>query len=232
MASLALHFGGAALLWAKLPALFEPPEPLTPKELTIEIVQAIPPAPKPVVTPRPAPPKPEKKPAKKPKPVEKKRPAKKPVQKKPPKPAPKKPAPRPRPTIRDVAPPPRHPTPPAEPAPSTPQQETPPPATVSNAIVQAEKQSYRSALRAAILAQQKYPRQAQRRRMEGTVTVGFTLLKNGSIQNIHVQQSSGHRLLDKAATNAVKRVGHFKPIPEKYKKSRWEFEIPVVFKLR
>lgn len=223
--------GGAAVLWAKLPPLFTPAEPLTPQPLTIEIVQAVPPAPvpqhQPEVSTRP-PDVVKKPPPVRQNPLPKKALKPKPVKK--PKVRPLEPTLKPTPDIHPVDPAPPvqakqvpRPKPSTKPAPSP---------AATQAAMQAEKQNYRSALRAAILAQQKYPRQAQRRRMEGTVNVGFTLDKTGQISNIHLIQGSGHRLLDKAATEAVKKVGQFKPIPERYRKSRWEFEIPVVFRLR
>ena len=53
---------------------------------------------------------------------------------------------------------------------------------------------------------------------EGTyVTISFTLNKNGAISNVKVKHSSGIKLLDNSALNAVKSVGTLPAIPSEWK---------------
>ncbi len=49
-----------------------------------------------------------------------------------------------------------------------------------------------------------YPKRAERKGIEGTVKLVFDADRNGNINNVRVANSSGHDILDRAATNAVK----------------------------
>jgi TonB family protein len=49
-----------------------------------------------------------------------------------------------------------------------------------------------------------YPKRAERRGIEGTVKLVFDVDRDGNISNIRVASSSGHDILDRAATDAVK----------------------------
>lgn len=54
----------------------------------------------------------------------------------------------------------------------------------------------------------KYPEQAQREGWEGTVTLRFEMLADGTIGMIKVDKSSGHPILDQAAQKALKQWRH------------------------
>lgn len=90
---------------------------------------------------------------------------------------------------------------------------------------------YKNAVRQAILKNRVYPRQARRKRQQGTSVVAFRLLKNGVIEGLRLVTSSGSELLDKAALQAVGKVQQFKRFPKKMTRQYWDFEIPVSFKL-
>ncbi len=49
-----------------------------------------------------------------------------------------------------------------------------------------------------------YPKRAERRGLQGTVKLVFDADRNGNISNVRVANSSGHDILDRAATDAVK----------------------------
>lgn len=49
-----------------------------------------------------------------------------------------------------------------------------------------------------------YPKRAETRGLEGTVQVVFDADRNGNVSNVRVANSSGHDILDRAATQAVK----------------------------
>lgn len=53
-----------------------------------------------------------------------------------------------------------------------------------------------------------YPVQARRNGWEGTVTLRFEMLANGTIGEIEVTKSSGHAILDTAARDALKQWRH------------------------
>lgn len=91
--------------------------------------------------------------------------------------------------------------------------------------------AYKKTIHQAILKQRKYPRQAKRRRAEGIVVVFFKLERDGTVSALRVLESSGIKLLDKAALDAVRKVGAFIPFPEDVDRETWQFEFPVTFSL-
>jgi protein TonB len=66
----------------------------------------------------------------------------------------------------------------------------------------AKKNAYLARIRAKINKNKTYPRIAQRRGMQGSVKVRFTILKNGRVGNISV---SGSKVFHKSAKSAVKK---------------------------
>ena len=217
-------------------AQFQPapplPEPVPPEPI----------APPPVAQPEPPPPKPEPKPVVKPKPVDKPKPPEKPIEKPKPKPKPEKPreqpepkpdiAPQPAP-VKEIVPPapvvaPR-PAPVLAPAPRPVQRVAASATPVeNNAALEA---AYRQKLQSLIAARKQYPRMAEKAEVEGTVTVSFTVLPNGTITGARVSQSSGNEWLDKAAVQAVIATSGALPFPAGIHKARWDFALKVNFKL-
>jgi protein TonB len=62
--------------------------------------------------------------------------------------------------------------------------------------------------------------------------VGFTIQRNGAIESLRIVESSGSRLLDKAAYRAVEKISGKLPFPEKLDRELWEFTIPIKYSLR
>lgn len=67
-----------------------------------------------------------------------------------------------------------------------------------------------AAIRAKILAKQKYPGEARRNGEKGTVKVGFKISLEGAVQALRVLKSSGSAALDDAALAAVRAAA---PLP-------------------
>ena len=88
---------------------------------------------------------------------------------------------------------------------------------------------YMAQLRRAIEANKKYPRRAQNARREGTVSVSFTIDRQGHITSVRVDQSSGTAILDQAAMQAIQKLGRFDPIPEDIPRDTWLVKIPMSF---
>ncbi len=103
--------------------------------------------------------------------------------------------------------------------------------TVTSAQLQGLADKYKSLIRAAIFSKKEFPRQARRKRLEGTTVVGFSVESDGSIHKLNIVKSSGFDVLDRAALKAVKKVRQFDAIPKLLNRSYWEFEIAVSFKL-
>ncbi|WP_028490061.1 energy transducer TonB [Thiothrix lacustris] len=218
-----------------------PPEPAPPEPIATP----------PVASPKPPPPKsvdkPKPEPVVKPKPVSKPVPVKKPEAKPKPKPKPKpekqrerpkprsepqpKAAPAPAPRVAaPVAVPVAVPAPRATPrvAAAAPKPAAAPAPTANNAAAEA---AYRQKLQSLIAARKQYPRMAEKAEVQGTVTVSFTVLPNGTISGARVSQSSGNDWLDKAAVQAVNATSGALPFPPQIHKARWDFALKVNFKL-
>ncbi|MEN9423513.1 MAG: hypothetical protein RL122_896 [Pseudomonadota bacterium] len=215
-------------------AQFQPapplPEPAPPEPI----------APPPVAQPEPPPPKPEPKPVVKPKPVDKPKPPEKPIEKPKPKPKPEKPREQPEPKP-DIAP---QPAPVKELAPVVAPRPAPAPRPVQRVVASAPsaapapvvnnaaaEAAYRQKLQSLIATRKQYPRMAEKAEVEGTVTVSFTVLPNGTITGARVSQSSGNEWLDKAAVQAVNATSGALPFPAGIHKTQWDFALKVNFKL-
>ncbi len=93
------------------------------------------------------------------------------------------------------------------------------------------KEIYISEVRSKIEANKFYPLISRRMGQAGTAVVGFTLLKDGSIIDLHVHKSSKFDRLDASALDAVKKVGRFGPIPNELGESQMDITVPVRFYL-
>lgn len=77
-----------------------------------------------------------------------------------------------------------------------------------------------------------YPRTARRRGMEGRPVIAFTLDKGGQLTKITLAQTSGYRLLDQAALEAVQRAAPYPEIPAELKTDILKFKLPISFALK
>lgn len=76
-----------------------------------------------------------------------------------------------------------------------------------------------------------YPRRAREKGQEGRVTLRVRVLPNGEAGEVSVLESSGHRLLDRAARNAVERW-RFTPAARAGQAVTADLDVPVRFQLR
>lgn len=72
-----------------------------------------------------------------------------------------------------------------------------------------------------------YPAMAQKMGWGGKAVVAFVVMENGSVDNIHMVESSGIPLLDRSAMETIRRASPFPRPPVKA-----EIVIPVLFKIR
>ena len=75
-----------------------------------------------------------------------------------------------------------------------------------------------------------YPRWAMRQGWEGRLEIALEILADGSVGRFKVMKSTGHRLLDEAASEAV-RTWKFAPAAKAGKFVLTCIEIPVTFQL-
>ncbi len=90
---------------------------------------------------------------------------------------------------------------------------TPPPPAVNS-----EKEfldAHLGEIRGVLLQNLKYPKMAQKLKMQGTVRVAFTLNVDGSVENIKVVESSGFEILDEDAMKLIEKTASSFPKPTK-----------------
>ena len=90
---------------------------------------------------------------------------------------------------------------------------------------------YASRIRELIDQQKEYPVMARRSGTEGTVYIKFVIARDGRLKQAEVSRSSGRRILDKAAIDAVTRVNRFPAVPEVMEGAELNFELPLAFKI-
>ncbi len=99
-----------------------------------------------------------------------------------------------------------------------------------NEKVKADLRSqYKSELRSRIEENKYYPSLSKRLGQKGEVVVAFTLLEDGHIVNIRIDNPSRYESLNESALNAVKKVHTFKPIPKELGETRMDIKVPLKF---
>ena len=91
------------------------------------------------------------------------------------------------------------------------------------------EQLYISRLKRWLQPYVKYPRRALERNREGTTRLAVRIGRDGEVQSIQVVEESGHNLLDKEATEAIKRASPFPTMPDEVKGDSFSFTLPVIF---
>ncbi len=88
-----------------------------------------------------------------------------------------------------------------------------PPAAVTDTLTvdaqaqeQAAMKTLRNALVSALQARFRYPRRAQQRGWEGTVVISLRIMPDGQLADVHVANSSGVPVLDRAALRSLSEV--------------------------
>jgi protein TonB len=194
-------------------------------------------APPPAAVPLPPPPKPVPKPKPPPTPVLKPQPRPVTVVKPQPEPVP----PAPSPVSSPQTAPPETPTSPVAPLPAAavaaPQAGSGPPglapaphAGEGHGAATAPDADTLRALMRHLEAHRHYPVQARRKGIEGTVRLAFRIRSDGTLASVEVRESSGSRLLDRAAVRTVERAS---PLPRDLAAALagQELTLPVTFRL-
>ena len=118
-----------------------------------------------------------------------------------------------------------------KPPPVKPQKRSQAASAASRQQIAKAETSYRNMVRSLIEKKKFYPARARRNRSTGKVRVSFTLQRDGSIANLRISHSSGVGALDQAAKKAVQKVGRFPPFPKASTRARWEFTVPLHYRL-
>ena len=91
--------------------------------------------------------------------------------------------------------------------------------------------NYPNLLSAHIAKYIKYPRIAQRRKMEGEVVIEIQIRGDGTLISKYIKKSSGHEILDKAAMNMIEKSKPFPVPPDTLKNSVKNVAVPIAFNL-
>ena len=91
--------------------------------------------------------------------------------------------------------------------------------------------NYSNLLRAHIAKHKKYPRIAQRRKMQGEVIIAIQIRGDGSLISKNIQKSSGHSVLDKEGMNMMEKSKPFPAPPDTLKNSVTNVVVPIAFNL-
>nr|WP_321268403.1 energy transducer TonB [uncultured Sulfurimonas sp.] len=91
------------------------------------------------------------------------------------------------------------------------------------------KTSFIAGLYSMLDERKTYPRMAKRRKLEGVSEISFTLEKDGSIKNVFLSKSSGHKILDKAALKILNSMEFYKAIPDAVSLASLNLNIPIKY---
>jgi TonB family protein len=90
---------------------------------------------------------------------------------------------------------------------------------------------YAEAVRARIVQDQRYPREALNNAWEGTTEVVLVIGPDGLVQSARVEASSGHVVLDAEAVTKARAATDL-PMPPRFLRGRaFRVAIPIVFRL-
>lgn len=78
----------------------------------------------------------------------------------------------------------------------------------------------------------RYPERAQRRRIEGTALLRFTLAPDGEVLAYALERSTGSEELDREVIRMIERASPLPAMPADLVVSRLELSVPVTFALR
>lgn len=77
-----------------------------------------------------------------------------------------------------------------------------------------------------------YPSEARKRKLFGSLRLMVAILPDGSLKEVILLESSGHRVLDDAAIRIVKLASPFAPFPDAMRRSTDELEIIRTWQFR
>jgi periplasmic protein TonB len=90
---------------------------------------------------------------------------------------------------------------------------------------------YLDRLRRWLNKYKRYPDQAKKDKEQGHLVVAFTILRDGTVLDPHIEHSSGFPLLDQAALAMLHDASPVPPLPERYRAARLAIVLPVDFSI-
>ena len=93
------------------------------------------------------------------------------------------------------------------------------------------KASYVTQLTAVLAQNKRYPRASRHRNEEGMVALSFVVHADGSVSDVKIIQSSGHKRLDSAVLDMIKQSMPLPKFPKDMTESELAINLPISFKL-
>jgi periplasmic protein TonB len=90
---------------------------------------------------------------------------------------------------------------------------------------------YLDRLRRWLARYRHYPEAAKKAQEQGQLVVSFTILRDGTVIDPHIERSSGFPLLDEAALKMLHDASPVPPLPEAYRAQRLDVGLPVNFSI-
>lgn len=82
-----------------------------------------------------------------------------------------------------------------------------------------------------LLRYKKYPPEAIGRKQQGSVEIGFTIARDGTVSEARIEKSSGSPILDRATIEMLNRASPVPPLPDSFKGNRARIRFPIDYKL-
>ena len=90
--------------------------------------------------------------------------------------------------------------------------------------------AYTAMIQQQLNRHKKYPSFAKSRHQEGSVTVGFTVNRQGQVSNARIMKSSGYHDLDDEVLALLRRIS-LPPIPANINRNSLSLMVPILFRL-
>lgn len=89
---------------------------------------------------------------------------------------------------------------------------------------------FRSRVVSAIREASFFPKEAVQRRQHGEITVAFSIIRDGSVEDLRIVKPSGLKALDDAAVEIVRKASAgFPPFPSAVTQDRLRYVVPIIF---
>ena len=78
----------------------------------------------------------------------------------------------------------------------------------------------------------KYPKIAKDRNQSGRVLINISLMPNGKLLNVNIEETSGFKSLDQSAVNSINKIKNFNSAPFEAKNKIFTFILPIKYSLK
>jgi TonB family protein len=103
---------------------------------------------------------------------------------------------------------------------------------VNDATLQNGGGSYHEVLASWINRHKRYPERARKRNIEGSVLLGITVARDGSLVASEISKSSGSTILDTGAQEMLQEAQPFPALPSTIHGATYSVQVPVHFSLQ